>query len=111
MPNTNTRAGCYLYYYGTGDDEELLKAGTRPGRVYRYLSSIYLPASRSKYLLLNAAATAPSTAKVPPARIPLAPPRSDQHGGGLHRHSDAVHIADGVVGLKQRSLAASDPAA
>ena len=21
---------------------------------------------------------------VPPARIPLAPPRSDQHGGGLH---------------------------
>ena len=26
-------------------------------------------------------------------------------------YTDAVHIADGVVGLKQRSLAASDPAA
>ena len=24
-------------------------------------------------------------------------------------YTDAVHIADGVVGLKQRSLAASDP--
>jgi len=26
-------------------------------------------------------------------------------------YTDAVHIADGVVGLKQRSLAASDPTA
>ena len=26
-------------------------------------------------------------------------------------NTDAVHIADGVVGLKQRSLAASDPTA
>jgi hypothetical protein len=24
-------------------------------------------------------------------------------------HTDAAHIADGVIGLKQRSLAANDP--
>jgi hypothetical protein len=29
----------------------------------------------------------------------------------LLAYTDAVHIADGVVGLKQRSLAASDPTA
>ena len=33
-------------------------------------------------------------------------------GSGLHAYTDAAHIADGVIGLKQRSLqAASDPTA
>ena len=50
--------------------------------------------------------------QVPPARIYLSHHLAAISMAAVYTvYTDAVHIADGVVGLKQRSLAAGDPAA